>query len=215
MQPKCSLQSIRRLIGSPSEFGLACFHAAVRLHPRLPSPKTSQFSVILRSSLPPRVPSFTSPLAPFRAEHYLPGSRPSPRHHDVASTLTGHSKSRSVPPPGVRNLSAVCSTSSLVGLFHPTAVLRTHLVQGLLSPRSRSTSSVDVAPLPLARDLLFLLAQRGRSSRASTSRLCSTPRCVLAGWVINRPDGRSLLRVHAPPGALLAAGLVFLESLRS
>jgi len=61
------------------------------------------------------------------------------------------------------------------------------------------------APLPLARELLTPLARRGQSSRASTSRLCSTRRRVLAGWVINRPDGRSLLRVHAPPGALLAA----------
>lgn len=55
-----------------------------------------------------------------------------------------------VPPSGVLNLSTVCSALELAGLFHPAATSRIPAVQGVPTSRSTSSSSEDVAPLPLS-----------------------------------------------------------------
>jgi hypothetical protein len=99
-----------------------------------------------------RVPSlhFSRSYLSVRALAY-PGFRPSSRHHRGASTrcegchaLTmfrpqAFSASRRFAPP-----------SGFASLFHLAATSRVVAVQGVLSPRSRPTSSVVLAPLPFS-----------------------------------------------------------------
>lgn len=139
------------------------------------------------SSCPFRVPSLLPPSRTFRCETTYQGFRSSSRSDWEPSTMRAwDANPRFVPSSGFPNLSTVCSASQLHGhCSSPQPRPGFLAVQGFLPPRSRTPSSR--APCPLAVGLRLALHNFDGVHEAppSTSRLCSTRRCVRLGSVVS------------------------------
>jgi hypothetical protein len=120
----------------------------VQVHPSL-AISSSEF---LRSLLP---------LGIFRSEHAYPGFRPSSRHHREASTgREGRHALTWFRPQAFSASRRFAPLSGFTSLFHPVATSRVVAVQGVLSPRSRPSSSEVLAPLPLSSLILELFPKK-------------------------------------------------------
>jgi hypothetical protein len=130
---------------------LARFRAVLRFPVELPSPEpaSSRFILPWRPSSSEFLRSHLSPTVSRRGLTY-PGSRPSSRHNQSASTRREGCQALASFRPQVFSTSRRFSPpSGFAGFFHPAATSRVVAVQGLLSPRSRAPSSRAASPLPL------------------------------------------------------------------
>jgi hypothetical protein len=166
-----------------------------------PSPKSLRSQVHPSMTLSPRQSSFASPPARLlsKLRRYLPGSRPSSRHHSIAATPRGF-------PPSL--CSVIRLSQPLDGLFHHRAcrLISSHSrVQGY----ARSGGSLSTQQLNLIDRALPPCRSARNCSPAETG--CHTHEPRLRGFApceaaflrfgVNLPAARAPHRVLSPPGA--------------
>jgi hypothetical protein len=140
------------VLGSPPRLARSCFH--LRCFRLVSFDRSLEIFHDLELILS-RVRLFRAPSFRLLASHL--SARASPALGFLALFATSPVRSHSfapsptrrfVPSSGFLDLSTSFSALGLAGLFHPAATSRFLPVQGLLSPRSRPSSSEGSAPLP-------------------------------------------------------------------
>jgi len=112
----------------------------------------------------------------------------------------GFPEPRYVPPTGFHSLSTVYSASSVTGLFHPADHVQDSRVQGLLPPRSVTTSSTVPAPMSLPVGSLLPRKEVPQTASLDFEALLRM-KMRSSGSVFTRAFSRSPRRVSPHPGS--------------